>query len=149
MLAMGILLLGGLNSCNKGGGGQPGNLTKEEQKERAQVFSVYDVEPTFTEDNTQYDVKVFFTQPVDDEEAVKIFPSAFVEKYNVTTTYLGDRKFNFQLNNIERKDKDTKIELELNGKPLNSKTPAKASSNSWIIKSTKPIALSPCTSPNP
>ena len=123
MLVLSIVMIGALNSCNKtGGSGQPGNLTKEEQKERAQVFTVYEVEPTFTQDNAQYDVKVFFSQPVDDEEAVKIFPSAVVDKYNVTTTYLGDRKYNFQLNNIERKDKDTEIELELNGKPLNSKT---------------------------
>ena len=123
MLVLSIVMIGALNSCNKNGGsGQPGNLTKQEQKERAQVFTVYEVEPTFTQDNAQYDVKVFFSQPVDDEEAVKIFPSAVVDKYNVTTTYLGDRKYNFQLNNIERKDKDTEIELELNGKPLNSKT---------------------------
>ena len=123
MLALSIVLIGALNSCNKPGGiDQPGNLTKEEQKERAQVFSVYDVEPTFTEDNAQYDVKVFFTQPVDDEEAVKIFPASFVEKYDVTTTYLGDRKFNFKMNNIERGNKDTEIKLDLDGKALNSKT---------------------------
>ena len=86
MLALSIVMIGALNSCNKPGGSDQPGITKQEQKERAQAFTVYDVEPTFTEDNAQYDVKVFFTQPVDDEEAVKIFPAAFVEKYNVTTT---------------------------------------------------------------
>ena len=126
MLALSMVLLGMLNSCNKPGGsgqpGQPGNLTKQEQKERAQVFTVYDVEPTFTESDAQYDIKVFFSQPVDDEEAVKIFPADFVSKYNVTTSFLGDRKFNFQMNNIQRESKDAEIKLELDGKALNSKT---------------------------
>ncbi len=119
MLVMGIMLLCGLNSCDK----NKGNVaTPEAQKEMAQVFTVYDVEPTFTQTDAQYDVKVFFTQPVSDEDAVKIFESSFVNKYDVTTSYLGDRKYNFQLANIQRKDKDTEIKMELDGKPLQSKT---------------------------
>jgi len=119
MLVMGIMLLCGLNSCDK----NKGNVAAPEaQKEMAQVFTVYDVEPTFTQTDAQYDVKVFFTQPVSDEDAVKIFESSFVNKYDVTTSYLGDRKYNFQLANIQRKDKDTEIKMELDGKPLQSKT---------------------------
>jgi hypothetical protein len=121
MLAVSIMLLGFLGSCNKSGDTGTG-LTKEAQKELAQVFSVYDVEPTFTQDEAWFDVKVFFTQPINDDDALKIFESSFVNKYNVTATYLGDRKYNFQVNNIKRKDKDTEIEIDLNGKPIQSKT---------------------------
>lgn len=123
MLVMGIMVLCGLNSCNKDKGKNNGIVgPKEAQKEMAQVFSVYDVEPTFTTTDAQYDVKVFFTQPVNDEDATKIFESSFVNKYDVTTSYLGDRKFNFHLNNIQRKNKEVEIKMDLDGKPLQSKT---------------------------
>ena len=131
-LALSVILVCGLNSCDKN---KPQNQTQnqnqyqntgltpqEAQKELAQVFSVYDVEPSFTETDAQYNVKVFFTQPVNEEDAVKIFDPAFVEKYQVATSYLGDRKYNFQLNNIQRKNKDAEIKLELDGKPLQSKS---------------------------
>ena len=119
-MVMGIVLLCGLSSCDKTGNNSP--TAQEASKELVQVFSVYDVEPTFTDSDTQFDIKVFFTQPIDNEEAVKIFQPSFVSQYDVTTTYLGDRKFNFQLNNIQRKDKDTEIAVELDGKPIQSKT---------------------------
>ena len=125
MLVMGIMLLCGLGSCNKGNDQNPKalGLTKAQaQKELAQVFSVYDVEPTFTETNAQYDVKVFFTQPIKEDEAVKIFESSFVKQYDVTSSYLGDRKYNFQLNNIERGKKDTEVKMVLDGSPIESKT---------------------------
>lgn len=116
MLVMGLVLFGFLASCNKTG------TTNVSQQEQSQVFSIYDIEPTFTEDGAQYDVKAFFTQPLSDEEAMKIFEPSFVEKYNVTTSFLGDRKFNFQLNNIQRKDRDSEIEMKLDGKAIKSKT---------------------------
>ena len=125
MLVMGIMLLCGLNSCdkNKSQNQNYAGLTPEEaKKELAQVFCVYDIEPSFSETTAQYDVKVFFTQPVNEEEAVKIFQSSFVDKYEVASSYLGDRKYNFQLNNIERGKKDTEIKIELDGDPIQSKT---------------------------
>ena len=126
MLVIGIMLLCPLNSCNKGdNNGTPGAKTTtsdEAKREIAQVFNIYDVESSFTEEKAQYDIKVFFSQALSEEDAVKIFDPSFVSKYEVTTTDLGDRKFNFQLNDIQRKDKEFEIKVELDGKPINSKT---------------------------
>ena len=87
MLAMGLMMLG-LVSCHndeqkpetptKPTNTKKGNVvtTTEPQGERIQVFSIYDVEPSFTADNAQYDVKVFFSQALSEEDAVKIFDPA-------------------------------------------------------------------------
>ena len=130
MLAMGIMMLC-FGSCKNDEPKQETKTNKSTkkavespvaQREKIQLFSVYDVEPSFTEDKAQYDVKVFFTQAVSEEDAVKIFDPAFVSKYEVTTTDLGEHKFNFQLNNIHRKDKETELAVELNGTPIDSKS---------------------------
>jgi hypothetical protein len=118
MFVLGITLLGALASCTGKGG------DKVKYQEQTQNFCLYDVEPTFTEEGAQYDVKVFFTMPLNDEDAVKIFDPDFVNKYGVTTTYLGDRKYNFQTNAIKRGRSETSIEMALDGKPLKSKSKA-------------------------
>ena len=128
-LALGVMLLG-FGSC-KNDGQKPQTkkntkgkveTTTQAEREKIQVFSVYDVEPSFTEDKAQYDVKVFFTQALSEEEALKIFDPSFVSKYEVTATDMGDHKFNFQLNNIAKKDKETEIQLELDGAPIESRS---------------------------
>ena len=117
MLFTGLLLLGIFASCGKGGHGKA-------QQEQALSFSVIDVEPSYTADEAQFDVKVFFTKPLEEEDALKIFSPDFVNKYGVTANYLGDRRFNFQVNNIKRGNSDETIEMVLDGKPLKSKSKA-------------------------
>lgn len=117
LLFTGLLLLGIFASCGKGGQGKA-------QQEQALSFSVIDVEPSYTADEAQFDVKVFFTKPLEEEEALKIFSPDFVSKYGITANYLGDRRFNFQVNNIKRGNSDETIEMVLDGKPLKSKSKA-------------------------
>ena len=117
MLAMGVLLLGAITSCSKGGG-------KATSREQVQNFSVIDVTPKYEADQVQYEVKVFFTQPVEEEEALKIFDPEFVKQYEVTPSYLGNRRYNFEINNIKRGRTDTSVEMVLDGKPLKSKSKA-------------------------
>ena len=117
MLAMGVLLLGAITSCSKGGG-------KATSREQVQNFSVIDVTPNYEADQVQYEVKVFFTQPVEEEEALKIFDPEFVKQYEVTPSYLGNRRYNFEINNIKRGRTDTSVEMVLDGKPLKSKSKA-------------------------
>ena len=114
VLFMGVVLLGALASCNQD--------TKKTSQGQVQNFSLIDVEPNYTADEVQYDVKVFFTQPVEEDEALKIFNPDFVKQYGVTSNYLGDRRYNFQLNNIKRGNRNTTIEMVLDGKPLKSKS---------------------------
>ena len=116
LLAMAVLLIGAFSSCSKGG--------KKATGERVQNFSVIDVVPNYTADEVQYDVKVFFTQPVEEEEALKIFDAEFAEKYAVTSNYLGDRRYNFQINNVKRGNTDKTIQMVLDGKPLKSSSKA-------------------------
>ena len=113
LLAIGFLTLVCLFSCQKG---------KKTPAKQVQNFSLIDVVPSYTDDEVQFDVKVFFTLPVEEEDAVKIFSTDFVKQYGVKPTYLGDRKYNFQLNPVKRGSSDTTIEMKLDGKPLKSKS---------------------------
>ena len=87
-LVISVVMLAGVSSCNK--------ETKKGVAERPLNFNVVDVVPNYSADEVQYDVTVFFTKPIEDEEAIKIFDPEFVEKYSVTPTYLGNRKYEYQ-----------------------------------------------------
>ena len=113
LLAMGFLTLVCLFSCEKG---------KKAPNQQVQNFSLIDVVPSYTTDEVQFDVKVFFTMPVEDEEALKIFSTDFVKEYGVKPIYLGDRKYNFQLEPVKRGSSDKTIKMRLDGKPLKSKS---------------------------
>ena len=113
MLVLSVILLGAFTfSCSK-----EGTKTTKEQVQRVHIISV---EPNYSEDVVQYDVNVFFTMPLNDEDAIKIFSKDFVSQYNVSATYLGDRKYNFKVNNIKRANKDTSVEMVIDGKPIGS-----------------------------
>ena len=124
MLVMGALFLGLVTSCQKGGSGSGSGSVggTKPGEERKLCFSLFDVEPNYSNEQVQYAIKVLFSNPVSDEDAVKIFKSDFASKYGLTTAYLGDRQYQFQLNDIPRGDSDSRLELVLDGKPLNSKT---------------------------
>jgi hypothetical protein len=114
VLAMGVFLLGAVTSCTKEG--------KKVERGQVQSFSLIDVTPNYEADQVQYDVKVFFTQPVEEEEALKIFDEEFVKNHEVTPSYLGNRRYNFEINNVKRGKTDFTIEMVLDGKPLKSKS---------------------------
>ena len=116
MMVIGMLFLTTFSSCNKG--------EKKLEQRQLQNFSLIDVTPTYSSDEVQYDVKVFFTMPVEEEDALKIFDSDFVNKYGVTAQYVGNRRYNFQVNNLKRANKDISVEMKLDGKPLKSKSKA-------------------------
>ena len=107
------LLLGSLSSCQKG---------VKTAKEQTQNFSIIEASPTYSTDEVQYDVQMFFTMPVTTEDALKVFDKSFVDRYQVTPSYLGGNKYNFNLSNIKRENQDASIEMVLDGKPLNSST---------------------------
>ena len=86
------------------------------------MFNVVDVEPNYSADEVRYDVTVFFTKPIEDEEAVKIFDPDFATKHNITTSYLGNRRFEFQVNNIKRGTKHQVFDMVLDGKPIKSES---------------------------
>ena len=84
-----------------------------------QHFNVVGIESNYETDEVQYDVDVFFTQPVESEKALKLFESSFVEKYGVTASPVNDRRYVFQINNVKRGSSDSNLELVLDGKALN------------------------------
>ena len=116
MLFVSLVMLAGLSSCNK--------EVKKGAAERPLNFNVVDLVPNYFADEVQYDVTVFFTKPIADEDAIKIFDPDFVNKYNVTSTYMGNRKYVYQVNNIKRGPKSKVVDLVLDGKPINSKSKA-------------------------
>ena len=70
-LMMVFLALVCLVSCQQKG--------KKTVSQPPQNFNLMDVIPAYTNDEAQFDVRVFFTQPVEEEEAVKIFDPDFVK----------------------------------------------------------------------
>ena len=114
LLVAGLLALSCLFSCHQGG--------KKTTNQQVQNFSLIDVTPSYTADEVQFDVKVFFTMPLEEEEALKIFSSDFVKQYGVKPIYLGDRRYDFQLNPVKRGPRDSTIDMVLDGKPLKSKS---------------------------
>ena len=116
LVVMGLCALTCLFSCQSGG--------KKTTQQQVQNFSLIDVFSDYTADEVQFDVRVFFTKPVESEEAVKIFKSDFVKQYGVKPVYLGDRKYSFQFDPVKRGTRDTEIDLVLDGKPLQSKSKA-------------------------
>lgn len=114
MLFVGVALLAGLSSCDKGNG--------RNSAERPMIFNVVDIVPNYSADEVQYDITVFFTKPIEEAQAIQIFNPDFVSKYNVTYAYLGNRRFEFQVNNIKRDTKHKVIDLVLDGKPIKSES---------------------------
>ncbi|MBO4328213.1 MAG: hypothetical protein J5831_02245 [Bacteroidales bacterium] len=116
LLVTGLCALAFLVSCHSGG--------KKTAQQQVQNFSLIDVLPEYTADEVQYDLRVFFTKPVESEEAVKIFGKDFVKEYGVAPVYLGDRKYSFQVGPVKRGTRDKEITVQLDGKPLQSKSKA-------------------------
>ena len=111
-LVISVLMLAGMSSCNK--------ELKKGSAERPLNFNVVDVVPNYSADEVQYDVTVFFTKPIEDEEAIKIFDPEFVNQYAVTSTYLGNRKYEYQINSVKRGSNFKVIDMVLDGKPIKS-----------------------------
>ena len=111
-----VVMLAGVSSCNK--------EIKKGAAERPLNFNVVDVTPNYSADEVQYDVTVFFTKQVEDEDAIKIFDPEFAEKYAVTSTYLGNRKYEFQVNNVKRGPNYKIIDMVLDGKSIKSDSKA-------------------------
>ncbi|MCR4847461.1 MAG: hypothetical protein K5920_01235 [Bacteroidales bacterium] len=111
-LVISVVMLAGVSSCNK--------ETKKGVAERPLNFNVVDVVPNYSADEVQYDVTVFFTKPIEDEEAIKIFDPEFVNQYSVTSSYLGNRKYEYQINSVKRGSGYKVIDMVLDGKPIKS-----------------------------
>ena len=93
---------------------------------RRQNFSLAAIEPLCTsKDEMSYMLSVVFATPVEAEDAIKIFDDAFVKKHDVKSNYLGNNAYIFEVNNLQRKNADYEVELNLNGSPLKSPTQIK------------------------
>lgn len=90
---------------------------------RRQNISLVAVIPNYgPNDALSFNLRVAFSNPINNDEALSIFESSFVSKYGVTATALGNNLFDVQVNNVQRGDKETNIELVMNGKALDCNT---------------------------
>ncbi len=65
-----------------------------------------------------YQMRVAFSNFVDSEEVMKIFENGFKNKYNPIVTNVGNNVFDIEIADIKRGNKESKIELVLDGKDL-------------------------------
>lgn len=90
---------------------------------RRQNFSLVSVIPNYgPNDEVAFHLQVAFSNPVDAEQVLSVFEHNFVSKYGVTATALGNNLFDIQINNVQRGDKESTIQIVMNGKSLNCKT---------------------------
>ena len=90
---------------------------------RRQNFSLVSVIPNYgADDAVSFNLHVAFSNPVDVDQALSVFESGFKSKYDLKATALGNNLFDIQMNNVQRGDKETNIELVMDGKSLGCNT---------------------------
>ena len=90
---------------------------------RRQNFGLVAVIPNYgPNDEVTFNLRIAFSNPVDDEQALSVFENSFVNEYGLTATSLGNNLFDIQMNNVRRGESESNIKLSMNGKPLGCNT---------------------------
>ena len=89
---------------------------------RRQNFSLVAQQPVCNSNETMdYNLRIAFAVPVDQDDAVKLFDDAFRNSHPVEITYSGNNIYDFLVQNFERKNENYDVHVVLNGKEVDSK----------------------------
>ena len=89
---------------------------------RRQNFSLVAQQPICTSNETMdYNLRIAFATPVDQEEAIKLFDDAFRKSHPVEMTYAGNNIYDFLVQNFERKNDNYDVHVVLDGKAVDAK----------------------------
>ena len=89
---------------------------------RRQNFSLVAQQPIcLSNDMMNYNLRIAFAVPVDQEDAVKLFDDSFQKSHPVEITYVGNNVYDFEVQNFERKNEDYDVHVVLDGKAVEAK----------------------------
>ncbi len=89
---------------------------------RRQNFSLVAQQPIcVSNESMNYNLRIAFAVPVDQDEAIHMFDDAFAKKHPVQVTYSGNNIYDFEVQGFERKNSDYTVRVALDGKAVDSK----------------------------
>ena len=89
---------------------------------RRQNFSLVAQQPICLSNETMnYNLRIAFAVPVDQDEAVKLFDESFRKSHPVEMTYVGNNVYDFEIQNFERKNENYDVHIVLDGKAVDAK----------------------------
>ena len=89
---------------------------------RRQNFSLVAQQPIcVSNESMNYNLRIAFAVPVDQDEAVHMFDDVFAKKHPVQVTYSGNNIYDFEVQGFERKNSDYTVRVALDGKAVDSK----------------------------
>lgn len=89
---------------------------------RRQNFSLVTAQPICTSNESMnYQLRVAFAVPVDQDEVVNLFDDAFRKSHPVQVTATGNNVYDFEVQNFERKNNAYEVTVVLDGKALDCK----------------------------
>ena len=89
---------------------------------RRQNFSLVAQQPICLSNETMnYNLRIAFAVPVDQDEAVKMFDEGFRKSHPVEMTYVGNNVYDFEIQNFERKSENYDVHVTLDGKAVDAK----------------------------
>lgn len=89
---------------------------------RRQNFSLVAQQPLCVSNETMnYNLRVAFAVPVDQDEAVNLFDESFRRQHPVEMTYVGNNVYDFEIQDFERKSQDYTVHIVLDGKAVDAK----------------------------
>ena len=89
---------------------------------RRQNFSLVAQQPIcVSNESMNYNLRIAFAVPVDQDEAIHMFDDAFAKKHPVQVTYSGNNIYDFEVQGFERKNSDYTVRVTLDGKAVDSK----------------------------
>ncbi|MBR5081498.1 MAG: hypothetical protein IKX35_03535 [Bacteroidales bacterium] len=89
---------------------------------RRQNFSLVAQQPICLSNETMnYNLRIAFAVPVDQDEAVKLFDESLRKSHPVEMTYVGNNVYDFEIQNFERKNENYDVHIVLDGKAVDAK----------------------------
>ncbi|MBO7493307.1 MAG: hypothetical protein J6T87_04100 [Bacteroidales bacterium] len=89
---------------------------------RRQNFSLVAQQPICQSNETMnYNLRIAFAVPIDQDDAIKLFDDAFRKSHPVEMTYVGNNIYDFEIQNFERKDENYDVHVVLDGKAVDAK----------------------------
>ena len=89
---------------------------------RRQNFSLVTMQPICTSnEEMDYNIRLAFATPIDQDDAVKLFDDAFCKEHPVQVSYIGNNVFDFLVQSLKRENADYQVPVILDGKPIDCK----------------------------
>ena len=89
---------------------------------RRQNFSLVAQQPLCVSNETMnYNLRIAFAVPVDQDEVVNLFDESFRRSHPVQMAYVGDNVYDLEIQNFDRKSEDYTVHVVLDGRAVDAK----------------------------